>query len=110
MEIRIKILPILAVGLIAFGWLQFSLAQSQLADVNMAVQISEARKANAALMRQYTWESRTELIEEGQVKDIRIEALRYGPDGQLQRSLLNDQGLISQSEYDTKKAQILQGL
>jgi hypothetical protein len=92
MEIRIKILLILAAGLIAVGWSQISLAQSQPANVNMAAQISEARRANAALMRQYTWESRTELIEEGQVKDIRIEAVSYGPDGQLQRSLLNDQG------------------
>jgi hypothetical protein len=91
MEIRIKILLILAAGLIAVGWSQISLAQSQPANVNMAAQISEARRANAALMRQYTWESRTELIEEGQVKDIRIEAVSYGPDGQLQRSLLNDQ-------------------
>ena len=92
MEIRTRILPILAAGLIAVGWSQTLLAQSQpVANVNMAVQISAARKANAALMRQYTWETRTELIEEGQVKDVRIEAVSYGPDGQLQRSLLNDQ-------------------
>jgi hypothetical protein len=92
MEIRIKILRILTVGLIAVGWSQIGLTQSQHTNVNTATRISEARKANAALMRQYTWESRTELIEEGQVKDIRIEAVSYGPDGQLQRSLLNDQG------------------
>jgi hypothetical protein len=92
MEIRIKILPILAAGLIAVGWSQTVLAQSQpAANVNMAAQISAARKANAALMRQYTWESRTELIERGQRLDTRIEAVSYGPDGQLQRSLLKDQ-------------------
>ena len=92
MEIRIKILPILAAGLIAVGWSQISLAQSQSTGANMAAQISEVRKANAGLMRQYTWESRTELIEEGSIKDIRIEALSYSPDGQLQRSLVKDQG------------------
>ena len=42
-------------------------------------------------MRQ-TWNSRTELLEQGQVKDIRLELVNDGPDGQLQRTLLNDQG------------------
>jgi hypothetical protein len=59
---------------------------------NMAVQIVEARKANAALMRQYTWESRTELIDKGEIRDIRLERVTYGPDGSLQRVLLNNQG------------------
>jgi len=61
-------------------------------DASKTVQIVDARKANAALMRQYSWTSRTELLEDGKVKDIRIELLNYGPGGQLQRSLLNDQG------------------
>jgi len=61
-------------------------------DANMAVQITEARKANDTLMRQYTWNSRTELIENGQIKDTRLELCNYLPDGQLQRSLLNDTG------------------
>lgn len=92
MEIRIKILPVLAAGLIAVGWSQAVLAQSQpAANVNMAAQISETRKANAALMRQYTWECRTELIEKGQRLDTRIEAISYDPDGQLQRRFLSDQ-------------------
>ncbi|MGZ3593468.1 MAG: hypothetical protein ACXWL9_07390, partial [Syntrophales bacterium] len=92
MEIRIKILLILAAGLIVAGWSQSSLAQSQLtASGNIAVQIANARKANAVLMRQYTWESRTETIEEGAVKDIRVETVRYGPDDQLQRTVLSDQ-------------------
>jgi hypothetical protein len=60
--------------------------------MQMAAQITEARRANATLMRQYTWNSRTELMEQGQVKDIRLELVNYGPDGQLQRTLVNDQG------------------
>jgi hypothetical protein len=60
-------------------------------EASRAVQIAEARQANAALMHQYTWTSRTEIIEQGQVKDIRIEQVSYTPSGQLQRSLLNDQ-------------------
>jgi hypothetical protein len=58
---------------------------------NRAVQITEARQANAALMHHYTWTSRTEIIDQGQVKDTRLEMLHYDPFGQLQRSLLNDQ-------------------
>ena len=70
---------------------QVAQAQTALSsDANAAVQITEARKANDTLMRQYTWNSRTEIIENGQVKDIRIELNNYAPDGTLQRSLLND--------------------
>jgi len=58
---------------------------------NRAVQITEARQANAALMHQYTWNSRTEIIDQGQVKDTRLELVNYTPFGQLQRSLLNDE-------------------
>lgn len=53
--------------------------------------IAQARKANATQLRQYAWTSRTELIVGGQVKDTRIDLVNYGPDGKLQRTLLNDQ-------------------
>jgi hypothetical protein len=56
-----------------------------------AVQIAAARKENAALMRQYTWHSRIELIHAGQVKDTRIDLVSYGPTGELERTVLNDQ-------------------
>ncbi len=59
-------------------------------EANRAVQITEARQANAALMHHYTWSSRTEIIDQGQVKDTRLELVNYNPFGQLQRSLLND--------------------
>jgi hypothetical protein len=89
-----KILTLLLAGLIAFGLPQTVLAQgSSLAKkASLAVQITEARKANAALMHQYSWNSRTELMDQGAVKDIRIELVKYGPGGQLQHTLLNDQG------------------
>ena len=87
-----KILTVLLTGMIVIGWSQPILAQGSLAsNANMAVQITEARKANALLMHQYTWNSRTELLENGEIKDNRIEMVNYGPGGQLQRSLLNDQ-------------------
>jgi hypothetical protein len=88
-----KILPLLMAGLMAIGLPQAVLAQGSLAKkASLAVQITEARKANAALMRQYSWNQRTELMDQGSVKDIRIDLVKNGPDGQLQHTLLNDQG------------------
>lgn len=65
---------------------------AQMAPSEVAVRVSEAQKANAIRMQQYSWTSRTEVIDQGQVKDIRIDLVNYGPGGQLQRSLINDQG------------------
>lgn len=87
-----KILKILAAGVIAVCVPHMTLSQSSpAAKANEAVKITEARKANAVLMRQYTWHSRTELIEKGEKKDIRIELVDYSPDGQIRHTLLNDQ-------------------
>ena len=81
--------------------------------------IADARQKNANLMKQYTWESRTELTENGAVKDIRLEQVTYGPGGQLQRTLINDQpaslpsGFIREmmAENDQKKtAAYIKGL
>jgi len=84
---------ILAAGLIVLATPHFSLAQDQLAaKAETAVKITEARKANAKLMHQYSWNSRTELIVDGQVKDMRLERVQYGPDGRLQRIVQNEQG------------------
>ncbi|MGO9377294.1 MAG: hypothetical protein ACLP29_01930 [Dissulfurispiraceae bacterium] len=84
---------IFLIGLIALVLPRTTQAQNALStDANAAVQITETRKANAALMHQYSWTSRTEIIDQGQVKDTRIELVNYAPDGQIQRSLLNDQG------------------
>src|SRR5262245_31292894 len=71
-----------------------SLPQILTAQDNVAttVDIANARQANARLMQDYTWNSRTELLEAGKVADMRLQLVRYGPDGQLQRSLLNETG------------------
>ena len=61
------------------------------AGADVAARVTEARKANAALMRQYSWTSRMEIFAQGQVKDIRLDAVSYGPSGQLQRTIMNDQ-------------------
>jgi hypothetical protein len=85
-----KILLVLGAALGVLSVPQITLAQST-APGEMAVRVTEARQANAALMRQYTWTSRTEVMLQGQVKDIRIDAVNYGPGGQLQRNTVNDQ-------------------
>src|SRR5215471_3829198 len=61
------------------------------APTDMVVRIMAARRANAALMRQYSWTSRTEVIDQGQVKELRLDTVNYGPSGQLQRTTINDQ-------------------
>lgn len=82
----------LVLALVAVACAQVAIAQSSpYSTANRAVQISEARRANAALMHHFTWNSRTEIIVKGEVKDTRIEQVQYGPFGQLQRNLLNDQ-------------------
>jgi hypothetical protein len=87
-----KRITILIAGIMAIALPQTILAESQLArNAALAVKITEARKANASLMRQYTWDSRTEVVEEGQIKDTRIEQVSYSPDGKQLRILLNDQ-------------------
>jgi len=85
--------PILLAGLLAMGWSGSVLAQgAPSGNMQRAIQISDARKANASLMHQYTWNCRTEVIENNDVKDTRIELVNYTPDGMLMRSILNDQG------------------
>lgn len=84
-----KTLPVLATIVIALGWSQAVLAQGASPNAAVAGRIAEAPEANAALMQQYSWTSRTEVIDQGQVKATRIDAVNYGPDGQLQRSILN---------------------
>jgi hypothetical protein len=83
-----KRLLIVTSGLLAFGVFQISELQAQ---EGLAARIAEARTANAAMLKQYSWQSRTEVIDTGKVADTRIESVTYGPNGQLQRTLLNDE-------------------
>jgi hypothetical protein len=78
------------VALAAICTLQAALAQAP--NQALAASIVTARQKNAALMKQYSWNCRIEIIENGQVMDTRIDLVNYGPNGNLQYSLLNDQG------------------
>ena len=57
----------------------------------LANKIAQARKANSTLMHQYMWNTRTEVIMDGETKDTRIDQEMYGPDGQLQKTELNNE-------------------
>ena len=87
-----KTLPALTALLVVLGWCEAAPAQTAAgANAGMAAQLAKARTANAVLMKQYTWNSRVEVLDQGEVKDLRIELVNYGPSGQLQRNILNDQ-------------------
>jgi hypothetical protein len=87
-----KSLPVLAALLIVLCWSEATPAQTAAsANAGMVAQITKSRMANAALMKQYSWNSRVEVLDQGVVKDLRIELVNYGPMGQLQRNVLNDQ-------------------
>jgi hypothetical protein len=64
---------------------------AQVANEGLANEIIAARQKNATLMKQYSWNSRIEILDGGAVKDIRIDQVMYGPGGQLQQTVLNDQ-------------------
>jgi len=64
---------------------------AQVQNEGLANSIIAARQKNAALMKQYSWNCRSELSENGTPKDTRIDTVTWGPDGQPQHTLLNDQ-------------------
>ncbi len=105
------------VALLALALPHVAHAQSALStEANRAVQITQTRQANAALMHHYTWNSRTEIIDQGQVKDTHLELVHYDPFGQLQRSTLNDQsaplprGFLRRAIAEDKKKEMEQYL
>jgi hypothetical protein len=72
-------------------WCNVQPSSAQIPNEGLAMKIITARKANAALLQQYSWSSRTELLENGTVDDTRIDLVSYGANGQLQRTVVNDQ-------------------
>jgi type II secretory pathway pseudopilin PulG len=64
---------------------------AQVANEGLANAIIAARQRNAGLMKQYSWNCRTEVQENGTTKDTRIDTVTYGPDGQPQHTQLSDQ-------------------
>jgi hypothetical protein len=56
-----------------------------------AVQLSQARQANAAKLRAYTWNQRMEVMKNGSMVDQVISQENYLPNGQVQKLILNDE-------------------
>lgn len=77
-------------GLLALGAVPPTLAQ--VANEGLANQIIAARQKNAKLMQQFSWNCRIEVLQNGTVKDTRIEQCVYGANNQVQRTVLNDTG------------------
>jgi hypothetical protein len=71
---------------------------------SMAVQIAQARQKNAALMHTYSWNERADLSKNGKSVDLRIDVVTYLPDGQLQRTLMNDEHAPLPGGFFRKKA------
>jgi hypothetical protein len=63
----------------------------QVANEGLANGVINARKKNAALLLQYTWNCRTDIEQHGKLQDLRINLVNLGPDGKLQKTLLSDQ-------------------
>ncbi|HSP19612.1 MAG TPA: hypothetical protein VLQ79_08860 [Myxococcaceae bacterium] len=90
-----------------------ALAQGNISQgAQMTVQVEQSRAANAALLRQYVWNERTDFMVNGQTKDLRIDLVNVAPDGSLQRTVLNDQssplpgGFFRRRFAEKEKAQV----
>jgi hypothetical protein len=70
---------------------QFPQPAPTMGTASMAVQITQARQRNAALMRTYTWNERADILKNGNSVDLRLSLVTYAPDGQLQRNIINDE-------------------
>ena len=104
-------LCMLATGAAAQGNVAQSAAQT--------VQVTQSRAANAALLKQYAWNERIDFLVGGQEKDMRLDLVNVGPDGKLQRTVLNDQsaplpgGFLRRKIAEDKKKDVqryIQGL
>ena len=64
---------------------------AQVPNEGLANSIIGALQKNAATLRQYNWNCRTEILQNGKMVDLRIDLVNLGPDNTIQHTLLNDQ-------------------
>lgn len=69
----------------------------------LATEINEGRKQNSAQMRDYSWNTRTEIKMDGEVKSVKVELIRFTPEGELQKATVSD------SSADAKKPRGIKG-
>jgi len=109
-----KALFLITVGLLALG--QALPVAGQAPASGLAGEIIQARQKNDTLTRQYSWECRTDVLLDGVSRDLRIEQVNYGPGGQLQRTVINDQsaplpfGFFAARIAEEARAQVQQAL
>jgi hypothetical protein len=76
--------------LLATALLPTALLLAQAPNADLANRVIDARRKDAAKLQQYNWNSRTEIVVNGKVADIRVDLVNLGADGHPQRTLLND--------------------
>jgi len=92
--------------------LPLTLAAQVSQNEGLANGILAARTKEAALLQQYNWNSRIEILQDDKVQDIRIDLVTCGPDGQPQRTVLNDQpgslpgGFLRKSIEENKRKEL----
>jgi hypothetical protein len=74
-------------------------------SAQLAIEISEARNANDALLHKYRWKRRVEVDEEGKGKRVNLKLFRFELDGTLQSTLLSEEveGKIKKKEIEKQK-------
>jgi hypothetical protein len=78
---------VLAMNLLAFDLF----GQAGFDSKQLEEKFYKSRNVSFDLVRNYTWDSRTDVTREGKIMDILIEHLSYGPDGKIQRTITNNQ-------------------
>jgi len=94
---------VLGLSVLAYAQEQDSQPQEPPNKALLATEINEGRKQNAAQMRNYSWNTRTEIKMDGEVKSVKVELIRFTPDGELQKALVSD------SNADAKKPRGIRG-
>ena len=77
-------------GCLALGVLSLVAAQELSDKGTLATQIAEGRKQNQMMLREYTWNTRTEVKIDGEVKSVKVDLVRFTPDGELQKTKISD--------------------
>jgi len=69
----------------------------------LTAQILTARKTSNDLLRNYCWNSRTEVVKSKEILNIMIENNKYDQDGQLVQKILNEEGAKMPKSFIIRK-------
>ena len=85
-----KRIGILCAFLLAFSGLVVAMQTMGEQIQQKAAAAKEAAALNQQALRAYSWITKTDISVKGEVKNTKIESCRYGPDGQVQKTMLTD--------------------